>query len=96
MGEFRDMWKQVDAMTQKSKRDFEGTKAEIEALAGWKFHGSDGVVWRAECRREGKKISNRSPSELVREAKALTEDWAARDRRHAEEDAARKAKGARP
>lgn len=96
MGGFKDMWKEVDAMTRKSKRDFEGTKAEIEALPGWKFQGCDGVVWRAECRKEGAKISNRSPSELVREAKERTEQWAERDRRQADDDAKRKAKGPRP
>lgn len=69
MGGFRDMWAQVDEMTTKSKRQYETTKLEVEAVSGWKFKGCDNGMWKARNSREGIDVSDRDPEQLVKRVK---------------------------
>lgn len=69
MGAFKDMWAEVDAKLNASKRQYESTKAQVDAVSGWKFKGCDNGVWKARHSREGIEVHDRDPEKLVERVK---------------------------
>lgn len=97
MGQWKDMWKQVDEMRSRSQNEFNHAKEEIAKLEGWTFKGcDDGVVWKARHQKESITITARSSNDLVTKVRAKHGEMQAAERRRAEEEAVRKAKGDRP
>jgi hypothetical protein len=95
MGAYKDMWAQVDAITARSKSTFEETKALIDQYVGWKFKGCDGIIWSAENRKEGIRLTNRDPDRLLEGVRAEVDRCEKRDKAMAEESARRKSEGKR-
>lgn len=93
---YKEMWAQWDGLKAKSRNEFEHAKEEIAKLDGWKFKGcEDGITWSARHQKEAITIKARSGGELVEKVRAKHEAMQAAERARAEDEAKRKAQGAR-
>lgn len=93
---YTEMWSQWDDLKAKSRNAFETAKEEIAKLEGWKFKGcDDGINWVASHQKERITIKARSSDALVDLVKKKHEEMQAAERKRAEDEAARKSKGAR-